>query len=87
MGGTSFIRSNAQTGTHSHFYHPNLGFEQDLPDQHEALRFGLDETSPTAGLSLKYKRLKLDTAYVENLGRSRAGNLLGDHSNSVLLTF
>ena len=87
MGGTSLIRSNAQAATHSHFYHPNLGFEQDLPDKHLALRFGLDETSPTAGLSLKYKRLKLDSAYVNNMGRGRAGNLFGTHSNSLLMTF
>lgn len=87
MGGTSLIRSNAQAATHGHFYHPNLGFEQDLPDKHLALRFGLDETSPTAGLSLKCKRLKLDTAYVDNMGRARTGNLFGTHSNSVLMTF
>lgn len=87
MGGTSLIRSNAQTETHGHFYHPNLGFEQDIPDKHLALRFGLDETSPTAGLTLKHKRLKLDTAYVEDMGLSRVGNLFGTHSNSFLMTF
>lgn len=87
MGGTSLIRSNAQAVTHSHFYHPNLGFEQDLPAKHLALRFGLDETSPTVGLSLKYKRIKLDTAYVHNMGRARVGNLFGTSSNSVLMTF
>ena len=87
LGGTSLIRSNAQAETHSHVYHPNLGFEQDLLDKHGALRFGLDETSPTAGLTLKYKRLKLDTAYVHDMGRSRVGNLFGMSSNSVLMTF
>ncbi len=87
LGGTSLIRSNAQAATHGHNYHPNLGFEQDLPDTSLALRLGLDETSPTAGLSLKCKRLKLDTAYVNNMGRSRAGNLFGTHSNSLLMTF
>jgi hypothetical protein len=87
LGGTSLIRSNAQAASHGHFYHPNLGFEQELPNKHLALRFGLDETSPTTGLSLKYKRLKLDSAYVDNMGRSRVGNLFGTHSNSLLMTF
>lgn len=87
LGGTSLIRSNAQAETHSHVYHPNLGFEEDLPDKDVALRFGLDETSPTAGLTLKYKRLKLDSAYVHNMGRSRVGNLFGTTSNTVLTTF
>lgn len=47
----------------------------------------LDETSPTAGLSLKFSRYKLDTAYVDNMARSRVGNLFGDQSNSFLVTF
>ena len=85
-GGTSLIRSNAQDQTRGHFYHPNLGFEQDLPDKHLSARFGVDETSPTAGLTLKYKRLKLDSAYVINMGRSRTGNLFGTRSNSILMT-
>ena len=87
MGGTSLIRSNAQAQSHSHFYHPNLGFEQELPNKHLSLRFGVDETSPTSGLTLKYKRLKLDAAYVSNMGSARTGNLFGTHSNSILTTF
>ncbi|MGC9158499.1 MAG: hypothetical protein ACP5FH_05865 [Terracidiphilus sp.] len=86
LGGTSLIRSDALAGTHSHFYHPNLGFEQGMLNRHLELRGGLDETSPTAGLSAKYKRLKLDTAYVRNMGRSRVGTLFGAINNSVLLT-
>jgi hypothetical protein len=73
--------------THTLVYHPNLGFEQALLDTHLALRFGLDETSPTAGLSLKFARYKLDAAYVDNMARSRVGNLFGDNSRSFLLTF
>lgn len=87
MGGTSLIRSNALAQTHSHFYHPNLGFEQELPNYHLSLRLGVDETSPTSGLTLRYKRLKLDAAYVNNLGRGRTGTLFGTHSNSILATF
>ena len=87
LGGTSLIRSNANAATRSHFYHPNVGFEQTLPSQRVALRFGVDETSPTAGLTLKYRRLKLDAAYAHNMGRSRVGNLFGTGSNTLLFTF
>ncbi len=85
-GGTSLIRSNALAQTHGHFYHPNLGFEQTLPGKGVVLRAGIDETSPTSGLTLKYKRLKLDSAYVRNMGRSRVGTLFGADSNSLLFT-
>lgn len=85
-GGTSLIRSNAQAQSHGHFYHPNLGIEQTLPDKHVVLRAGVDETSPTSGVTLKYKRLKLDSAYVRDMGRSRVGTLFGVDSNSLLFT-
>jgi hypothetical protein len=87
VGGTRLERRNSLAGTHTLVYHPNLGFEQALLKSRLTLRAGLDETSPTAGLSLKVTRFKLDTAYVENMGRSRVGNLFGTHSNSVLFTF
>ncbi len=87
MGGTSVERKNAVNGTFAHVYHPNLGFEQVLLNQRLTLRGGVDETSPTAGLSLKVDRFKLDAAYVENMARARVGNLFGPHSNSILLTF
>ncbi len=87
IGGTRLERRNALASAHTLVYHPNLGFEQALLKSRLALRAGVDETSPTAGLSLKVARFKLDTAYVENMGRSRVGNLFGTHSNSVLFTF
>src|SRR5438445_2895648 len=40
-------------------YHPNLGIDQVLGNGHVALRFGLEETSPTAGLSLKFSPYNL----------------------------
>ncbi len=86
VGGTRLERRNALAGTHTLVYHPNLGFEQALLKSRLTLRFGVDETSPTAGLSLKIARFKLDSAYVENMGRSRVGNLFGTRSNSVLFT-
>jgi hypothetical protein len=87
VGGTALKRRNSLAGTHTLVSHPNLGFEQALLDTHLGLRFGLDETSPTAGLSLKFVRYKLDAAYVDNMARSRVGNLFGDHSRSFLVTF
>ncbi len=87
VGGTSVERKNAVNNSFAHVYHPNLGFEQTLLNKLLTLRGGVDETSPTAGLTLKYRRLKLDAAYVSNMARARVGNLFGSHSNSILLTF
>ena len=86
-GLTRLERRNDLTATHSVVFHPNLGFEQTLLDKHFALRVGQDETSPTAGFSLKFKRCKLDTAYVHNMARSRVGTLFGTSSNSIVMTF
>ena len=85
-GATRLERHNTLAGTHTVAYHPNLGFEQSLRRDSMAFRFGLDETSPTAGFTLKFSPLKLDVAYVDNLARSRVGNLFGSHSNSLLAT-
>jgi hypothetical protein len=87
VGGTRLERRNDLAGTHTLVYHPNLGFEQALPQSGLTLRFGVDETSPTVGVSWKFSRFKLDSAYVENMARSRVGNLFGTRSNSVLFTF
>ena len=87
VGGTRLERRNGLAGTDTVIYHPNLGFDQALREGRVALRFGLDETSPTAGFSLKYSRYKLDAAYVHNMAESRVRNLFGANSNSVLFTF
>jgi hypothetical protein len=87
VGGTSVERKNAVNGTYAHVYHPNLGFEQALLRKVLTLRAGVDETSSTAGVSVKSGRFKLDAAYVDNMARGRVGNLFGPHSNSILLTF
>lgn len=87
VGGTRVERRNSLAGTYRLVYHPNLGFEQALLAKRLALRFGLDETSPTVGGSFKFGRFKLDAAYVDNMARSRVGNLFGTHSDSFLVTF
>jgi len=87
VGGTRLERRNDLAGTSTLVYHPNLGFEQALLESRLTLRFGVDETSPTAGFSWKFSRFKLDSAYVGNMARSRVGNLFGTRSNSILFTF
>lgn len=52
VGGIRLEKRNALAGSHTIAYHPNLGIDQVLGNGHVALRFGLDETSPTAGFSL-----------------------------------
>ncbi len=85
-GVTRLERRNDLAASHTVVFHPNLGFEQTLA-RRLTLRGGLDETSPTAGLSLKFSRYKLDTAYVDNMARSRVGNLFGTRSDSFVMTF
>jgi hypothetical protein len=87
IGGTRLEKHNDLAGTHTIAYHPNVGFEQAFWSRHLTVRFGLDETSPTAGLSFKYAPLKFDLAYVDNMARSRVGNLFGTNSRSILMTF
>ena len=65
---------------------PNIGFEQSLWQKHFAFRFGLDETSETAGITLKFLPIIADIAYVHNLGMNRIKEVFGTNSNSVLAT-
>ena len=86
-GSTRLERSNGLARKHSIFYRPNLGFEQGLDGGRLVLRFGVDESSPTAGVSYKFSRFKVDAAYVDNMARSRVGTLFGTNSQSFLVTF
>ena len=86
-GATRLASSNPQAGTHVIFFAPNIGFEQALLGKHLTLRGGVDETSPTAGLTLKFSRYKLDTGYVHDMAKKRIGDLFGANSQSILFTF
>lgn len=86
-GATRLERRNAVSGTHTVFYHPNLGFEQALLQGRMVPRFGLDETSPTAGFSYLFPPFKMEFAYVNNMAKSRVHDLFGQTSNSFLVTF
>jgi hypothetical protein len=85
-GGTRLEKRNAIAGTHTTTYHPNLGFEQAFSDRRFVVRFGVDETSPTAGFSVKFRPFNLDVAYVRNIARARVGELFGDRSDSIVAT-
>lgn len=86
IGGTRLERRNGLTGNHAVAYRPNLGVEQALFQRHLTLRAGLDETSPTAGLSFKFAAINIDAAYVDNIAHSRVGDLFGTNSRSFLVT-
>lgn len=62
------------------------GAELALLDDHLWLRGGWNETSPTAGLSVRGGPLKLDLAYVQDLGVSRTRELFGQSGSSVIAT-
>lgn len=87
VGGTRLEKRNAIARTQITTHEPNVGFEQSLLARRLALRFGVDETSPTAGLSVKLPPCSLDVAYVRNMARRRAGELFGTRANSILATF
>lgn len=77
---------NKIRNTSSSAVEPNIGFEQLLWNKHLAFRFGLDETSETAGVSFKFLPISADIAYVHNLGMHRTGEIFGSNSNTVIAT-
>lgn len=87
VGGTHLEKRYAIAGTHATSHEPNIGFEQTLLARRLTLRFGVDETSPTAGLSARFAPFNVDVAYVRNMARNRVGELFGTGANSILATF
>ena len=85
VGVTRIEKWNAIAGTHTLMYQPNLGFEQKIGKDF-VIRFGLDETSPTAGFTYKFAPFKLDVSYVRDMAKDRVGDLFGTTSNSILAT-
>ncbi len=86
LGGTRLEKRNAIAGAHTTSYEPNVGFEQAFRERRYVVRFGVDETSPTAGVSVKFAPINIDVAFVRNMARARVGTLFGDRSNSVVAT-
>jgi hypothetical protein len=87
VGGNSRYRSNQIYKTDHLDTEPNIGFEQNLLHNHFAIRTGLDESSGTAGISIRYQAVIIDLAYVHDLALVRLSNLFGTTSNSVIATF
>ena len=86
VGGTHLEKHNGLAGTTVDANRPNLGVEQGFLSRRLIVRAGLDETSPTAGISYKLAPLNLDIAYVHNMAHARVGDLFGTESNSVIAT-
>ena len=87
IGATRLEKTNAIAGTQATRHEPNIGLEQTLFGRRLTLRLGVDETSPTAGLSVRLAPFNMDVAYVRNMAHSRVGELFGARSDSVLATF
>ena len=86
VGGTLLKKHNGLTGAQTTLEHPNVGFEQAFSGRRFVVRFGVDETSPTAGFSCRIRPFNLDVAYVHDMARARVGQLFGEHSRSLVLT-
>jgi hypothetical protein len=87
VGGTRLEKRNAIANTHTSSHEPNIGFEQSLLARRLTFRVGVDETSPTAGLSARIAPVSIDIAYVRNMARNRVGEIFGTRANSILATF
>ncbi|HXB43049.1 MAG TPA: hypothetical protein VNV85_03295 [Puia sp.] len=86
LGGNLRHRHSEITNTSSSNLEPNIGFEQNILHRHLAFRFGVDETSPTGGFSIKFQPVTFDFAFVNKIGYARIGNLFGTNSNSFIAT-
>jgi hypothetical protein len=86
VGGNVRHRSNQLYKTKSTATEPNVGFEQSLWHRHFTFRFGMDETSGTGGISLRFNPINIDVAYLHNLAAERVGTIFGATNNSILAT-
>ena len=86
IGGNIRHKSNQIYNVENTTTQPNIGFEQNLWRRHFAFRFGVDETSGTGGISLRFSPIVIDLAYVHDLAKERVGTIFGANSNSVLST-
>jgi hypothetical protein len=86
LGGNVRHRSNQIYNTSSTATEPNIGFEQNLWQRHFAFRFGLDETSETSGITIRFNPVVFDMAYVHDMAIARVGGIFGPTSNSIIAT-
>jgi hypothetical protein len=87
VGAVALDRSNGLEGTSQALdVHPTLGAEQWLVKSRVWARAGLDETTWTTGMSVAFKPLKIDLAYLYNLAAARTGDIFGKRNTSVIAT-
>jgi hypothetical protein len=86
VGGNVRHKSNQIYHVESTATEPNIGFEQSLWQRHVSFRFGVDETSGTGGISVRFSPIVIDLAYVHDLAKERVGTVFGTTSNSILST-
>ena len=87
VGGNVINRFNGISGIRKVALGLNLGIEQNFFARHFAVRAGLDESAYCGGTSVRWEPVRLDIAYIYNLGASRLGPLFGTTSHSLLATF
>lgn len=86
VGATALDRSNGLEGTSTFEIHPNLGAEQAIVPKTFWLRVGLDETTPTAGASVRVGLFKFDLAVFKNLAAARTNDTFGHDNVSAIGT-
>ena len=86
VGGVALDRSNGLEGTSTFDVRPTLGAEQALVPKRVWARAGLDETTWTTGMSVTWKPIKLDLAYLYNLASARTADVFGRHNTSLIAT-
>lgn len=86
VGGDALDRSNGLEGTSTFDIHPTIGAEQAIVPKRVWVRGGLDETTWTAGMSLGVRPVKIDVAYLWDLGRARTGDVFGRRNSSLIFT-
>jgi hypothetical protein len=84
VGYVGLWRGSAVDGTATIEHALVAGHEQELWPRHLIARVGWNETSPTAGLTARFWRLKLDVAYVYKLGVDRTNGVFGHVDHSLL---
>ncbi len=86
LGYVGLWRGSAVDGTATVEHALLAGYEQELWPGHLIVRAGWNETSPTAGLTARFWRLKLDVAYVYDLGVKRTNGVFGNTDHSLLVS-
>lgn len=86
VGVSMLDRSSGLEGTSTFAVNPTLGIEQAIVARKYWLRAGLDETSFTAGGTMKWNSFKIDLAYLNNIAAVRTGDTFGRRSSSEFLT-